>query len=470
MAMTGKNDNPLPGNDDGDGIEKALDRVSDIFSKVSQIDFTRKPTEIDRIFRAIKSNKIAEVKKALDAGFDPNSWNNSGDTPLHLCARGNLVDMAKLLTAHDADPRTGKKDDPKHLPLDDAVNFGKPEMTEFLARQGGYLPGNTIDGWTLLHRACEKGKTRIVQALLDAGADGNEKTGNGATPLLVAVMRAQSDTAEALLEYPAIVDGMNTLFVQTDSQQRSAFQLAVERGMSKLVNKMIDKGIMPNMPDAEGQTPLQHAISRSDIDMVRTLIKHGADLHTNTAGIGTPLMFACENTEISDDATRAEIISLMIKHGADPDKAEPTTGRTPLMVLAETDNRSQSLGAVLAHPVNLNLCDNNGMSAVFHALKNPQSLRQLLDAGASANARHMQDAATPLIRATRDNNTVAVDMLLAAGANPALFDAAKKSALSYARAAMNDNAAEIVQKLETRLQDDLRPQRKSAAKGQAWDL
>jgi cytohesin len=468
MAMT--NDKNNPAEDEGDGIDRAIGRVSDMFNKVTQIDFTRKPTEIDRFFRAVKTNKLADVKQMLDQGFDPNSWNVSGDTPLHVAARANHVEMAALLTDAGADPRKGKKDDNKHLPLDDAVNFGKPEMTEFLARHGGYLPGNTVDGWSLLHRACEKGKPRLVKALLDAGADGNEPTKNGATPLLIAVMRAQGEVAEILLEYPAVINGLNSLFTKTDSKERNAFQLAVERGMSTLVDKMIDKGILPNAKDADGWAPLQHAITRGDTNMIRVLIKAGADINADIAGSGTPLLFACDAPEIADDATRAQVIDTLLRYGADADKAHPDTGETPLMRLAAQDNRSQTLATLLAYPVDLNICDKQGMNAVFHALRNPQNLRQLLDVGAGVDARHMKDASTPLIAAAKNGSLAAVQLLLAAGANPMRSDAADKSALAYAHKAHNDNKAEIVRALESALHKTLRAQKKKTVKGQAWDL
>lgn len=469
--MTDKDNKPLPGHEDeGDGLEKAFNRVSDMFGKVTQIDFTRKPTEVDRFFRAVKNNKIADVTKMLADGFDPNGWNAGGDTPLHLAARGNLTEMAKILTDAGADARKGKKDDPKHLPLDDAVNFGKPEMTEFLARHGGYLPGNTVNGWSLLHRACEKGKPRLVKALLDAGADGNEPTENGATPLLIAVMRAQSEVAEILLEYPSVVAGLNTLFTRTDSKERNAFQLAVERGMAPLVHKMIDKGILPNVHDTDGWTPLQHAITRGDADMIRVLVTAGADANVTLPDGSTPLIFACDTAEISDDDTRAKMVDALLRYGADADKPHKATGETALMRLAGQDNRSQTLAKILTYPVNRDICDNKGMNAVFHALRNPQNLRILINAGAGVDARHMHDAATPLIAAAKANNLAAVQMLLAANANPAFYDAANKSAMSYARTSSHKDQTEIVTALDTALQKHLRPVKKRAAKGQEWDL
>jgi uncharacterized protein len=461
--------------EDRDPVDKFFGKVSDIFGKVSQIDPARKPDETDRFFRAVRTGKTDIVRTALEGGFNPNGHDKSGDTALHLCARGNLTAMAELLLAYKADARIGKKDDPKHLPLDDAVNFGKPEMTELLARHGGYLPGNTIDGWSLLHRACEKGKPRLVEALLKAGANGNEPTANGATPLLISVMRSQSEVADILLDYPGVAEQMNALFVRTDDKKRNAFQLAVERGQAAIARKMIAKGTKINTQDADGMTPLQHAIRRGDEALVASLVAGGADVN-RANGHGTPLSYAASAPELRDETARARIIETLVHLGADPDAPDVGTGRTPLMILSAHPDRLPALQALLAHPVTQDTFDHSGMTAVFHALKNPRALEMLLAAGAPADARHMKDASTPLIAAVRNDDPHAVRRLLEAGANPRLFDARGKSALSYARDNIaNDyagavNAAEIAGMIERKFTPELRARRKQKPRGGEWEL
>lgn len=467
--------NPDRPEDDKDPIDKIIGRVSDIFGKATNIDPTRKPTDTDKFFRAVKNNKLDEVKAALEAGFNPNQHDKSGDTPLHVCARGNLTDMAALLLEHKADPRRGKRDDEKHLPLNDAVNFGKAEMTELLARHGGYLPGNTIDGWSLLHRACEKGKPRLVEALLKAGANGNEPTANGATPLLISVMRAQGEVAELLLDYPGVAEQMNQLFVQTDEKKRNAFQLAVERGQGGIARKMIIKGTLLNTLDADGFSPLQHAIRRGDVELVAALVDGGADTNRGNAH-GTPLYYAAQAPEIRDENARAKIIDLLLRRGADPDTPDAQTGKTPLMVLAAEHDRLPALKTLLAYTPALDLCDHSGMNAVFHALKNGAAMTELLKAGASPDARHMKDASTPLIAAARGDDPHAVRRLLDAGANPRLFDARGKSALSYARDnVVNEyagaaNADAIVTLIEQKIAPETKARRKGKPRGGEWEL
>ncbi len=477
MAATwmANNNDPQRPDDNNDPIDKIFGRVSNMWDKVTNIDPTRKPTDTDRFFRAVKNNKLADVREALEAGFGANTHDKNGDTPLHLCARGNLTDMAALLIEHKADARIGKKDDPKHLPLDDAVNFGKAEMTELLARHGGYMPGNTINGWSLLHRACEKGKPQLVEALLKAGANGNEPTENGATPLLISVMRAQSAVAEMLLDFPGVTEEMNHIHVRTDDKKRNAFQLAVERGQSSIARKMIAKGTMLNTEDADGYTPLQHAIRRGDTELVSLLIAGGSDINRANAH-GTPLVYAAAASELRDEKQRAAIVDLLIARGADADAREQGTGRTPLMILAGEYDRFPALQALLRHPVSRDLSDNSGMNAVFHALKNGRGMDALLAAGAPPDARHMKDASTPLIAAAKADDLHAVRRLLEAGANPRLYDARGKSALSYARDnIVNEyagavNPDKVAALLEEKLAPDLKARRKPKPRGGEWNL
>lgn len=469
------NDNQPNRPDDSDPIDKIFGRVSDMFGKMANIDPTRKPTDADKFFRAVKNRKLDEVRAALEEGFDPNQYNKDGDTALHLCARGNLTDVAEILLAHKANPRIAKKDDPAALPLNDAVNFGKAEMTELLARHGGYLPGNAPDGWNLLHRACEKGKPQLVDALLKAGAGANDTTNNGSTPLLISVMRAQTAVADVLLDDPQVIAKMNDLYAQSDEKRRNAFQLAIDRGQSAIARKMIARGTRLNTEDADGITPLQSAIRRGDVELVDMLTKSGADInHLNAQG--TPLYFAVATPELRDDAAREKIISLLLARGADADIALPASGRTPLIEAAANPDRLGALKALLAYPVGKDICDNDGMNAVFHALKNPRALDALLQAGASANARHMKDASTPLIAAAQDDNPHTVRRLLDAGANPMLFDARGKSALSYARDnVVNEyagaaNAPTIVAIIEEKLAPQTRARRKQKPRGAEHDL
>lgn len=410
-------DNNNPNEDTRDGLEKAADRVSNIFSKLTkQIgQGATMPADASAFLRAVKMGKVDEVKKVIaENKISLDTRNGSGDTALHICAKNNRHEIAALLLDAGANPRLARDEDDAGTPLDDAVNFGRIEMVELLTRHGAYRPGDTREGRTLLHRACEKGKPGMVEAFIRAGADANEMTENGTTPLLIALSYRQSEVAAALLSFPEVAQGINKYFTKTDPQQRSAFQIAVDRGQVEAVRLMIPMGGDVNTPDAEGNTPLMSAIRLGNAEMVKLLAQAGASLNKSGNGAPLPLSLACSTREIASEETRAQIVSILVACGADTDPATGAIARTPLHDALKAQNGE---GAVKA----------------------------LLDAGANPDAREMTEGRTPLIEAILQNDAASAALLLGAGANPKLTDVHGKSALSYARAALqrdgDENAA-----------------------------
>jgi ankyrin repeat protein len=309
-------------------------------------------------------------------------------------------------------------------------------MAELLTRHGGYTPGERAsDGFTLLHRACEKNKPHLVAAMINAGADGNETTGNGATPLLVAIARRNPEVADRLLDFPVVARGINEFYVQTDTKKRTAFQMAVEAGQAALVHKMLKYGSNVNAADANGVTPLQHAIMKSDVPLIRTLIANGADINKPETRQGSALYLACQTPEITDGKVRGQIVELLLHCGADPDCALPDTKLTPLHAAMLSASGKEAALALLKYPVNKEIADSDGSQPIFYTIHKSDTslLREMLEQGADPNARHMDDARTPLIQAVHESSSAAVSLLLSKGANPKLIDAHGKSALSYAR-------------------------------------
>jgi ankyrin repeat protein len=469
--MTNSFKNPDDDKDDAqpdgrDGISKAFDRLSEGFSKLTKTDKASKTLAQSDFFRAVKNNDAKAVLKALDSGVNPDAYNGSGQTALHVAALNNAVDAARLLIGRGANPLLGKQDDSDHIPLEDAVSFNKPEMVDLLARHGGYVPGAAINGWSLLHRACEKGRARTVEALLNAGANCNEMTENGSTPLLIAVVRGHTEVVKVLLQFQGVLETMNEHFVKTDAKKRTAFQLAADRSQTELIETMIEKGADVNRKDASLQTPLLSAIENGNLDLVRLLVKAGADLNKSCDAHGTPLVYACI-ADTLDDKQRAKMIDLLIRLGADADIPSPK-GMLPIHLVMTSLHAEEVLAALLRYPVNK---DADGpyfgtplMIAVGASLKD--YLRQLLAAGANTNGRSLEDARTPLIQAVIQNNVDGVKCLLQAGANPKLYDGHGKSALSYAR---EKNRGEIIGILERALTENI-PQGKSIPPQQKPDI
>lgn len=391
-------------NDPKDAFEKATDKLSGFFNKIVQQagNGVMVPQDVAAFLRAVRLGKDEEIKRFIaDKKVNLNARAANGDTALHICAKNNLLATATLLLEAGADARLGTTDDAAHTALDDAVNFGNAALAETLVRHGGYVQGNREGGRSLLHRACEKGQTHIATALIRAGADANEQTEGGFTPLLFALAGRNAPTALALLDFPAVAAGLNVHFSTSDPQERTALHMAVERGLYDVVTRMIELGAAVNAQDAHGLTPLLRAIAQGDARMAALLAQNGADVNKADAGAPLPLMAACADKSIANDARRAEVVRVLIAYGADPDMRDKN-GRAPLHATL--------------------------------TLEQEETTAVLLQAGADANARDMHTGLTPLLIAVQKKSPRMVEALLQAGANPKTTDARGQSALSLARA------------------------------------
>jgi len=138
---------------------------------------------------------------------------------------------------------------------------------------------NTVseDGFSTLHRAVEGDPNteretenlKIIELLIDKGADVNGKDDNDDTPL----------------------------------------HLSINRNISEF---LIEHGADVNAKDCSGGTPLHSIIFEKDKDLVTLLITNGADLNSLNEDGQTPLDYL---TSVELEGVTAEIAILLRKHG-----------------------------------------------------------------------------------------------------------------------------------------------------------
>ncbi|KAL2257903.1 hypothetical protein VTK26DRAFT_8997 [Humicola hyalothermophila] len=90
-----------------------------------------------------------------------------------------------------------------------------------------------------LHMAALKGQLKILQILLDRGADANALDGTGRAALHCAIEGSHTDAVRLLVDRGADV-------AQPDARGLSPLRLAVERGLEEAVLLLIERGADPN--------------------------------------------------------------------------------------------------------------------------------------------------------------------------------------------------------------------------------
>jgi len=178
-----------------------------------------------------RGDRIPHVEALLEAGANPNLYDNSGKGPLFISVMNNNTRMVQVLLGNNADPnavfkRAGKgrplyileyarlKNNKKIVELllkhgakpgidkvfIDSIKGDNEEVVKHLLTLGANLNITNRFGETPLHIALRPRRPnyKIVKLLLDAGANVESSADSGRTPLDYA---RNSDIKELLLKY-----------------------------------------------------------------------------------------------------------------------------------------------------------------------------------------------------------------------------------------------------------------------------
>ena len=145
---------------------------------------------------AAKTKNVAEIRRLLNDGANPNQANAKGGTALIWAAFAGHTQIAKALLDSGANPNQAA---PKGLTaLITAAIAGHTQIAKALL-DGGANPNQAkTDGYTALMAAASNGHTQIAKVLLDGGANPNQATANGRTALMYATLNWQVDVAKIL--------------------------------------------------------------------------------------------------------------------------------------------------------------------------------------------------------------------------------------------------------------------------------
>ncbi|GBG28216.1 Ankyrin repeat domain-containing protein 2 [Hondaea fermentalgiana] len=148
-----------------------------------------------------------------------------------------------------------------------------------------------VDGKTALACASEKGHQRIVQLLVNRGADPDVRDRYGCTALHYACEAAEFECVELLLEAQADVDARNRFNVRP-------LMKAAEAGDPDIVDLLLEFAATPSHRDKlEKWTALHYAAKSGDTDCILSLLKAG-----------------CEYSKASSTGQTAQDIALDLRH------------------------------------------------------------------------------------------------------------------------------------------------------------
>lgn len=255
---------------------------------------------------------------------------------------------------------------PSGRALVDAVTSGETRNVRLLLDVKVHTEQRDAHGHTPLRIAVENDSPFIALMLLEAGANPNTKSPDGAAILGVAVAKGDSPTVEKLIAAGAKADGkmpngeailpwairngrlafVRAMFAggadphQTDSAGYPLLHLAINAGHRDLVTALITAGADAAATGPEGRGALALALKNGWTDILPTLAAAGADPNLPSPD-GLTLL------EKAIAARDTETIPLLMRIGADPVRVPTAPGGVTPLEAAIASGHPPTLDAVL---------------------------------------------------------------------------------------------------------------------------
>lgn len=150
----------------------------------------------DDLFVTVIRDDASGLARLLRQGVDPNSRDPKGLPALSVAIKRESPKAFELLLAHptiDVDARNAAGETPLML----TAIAGDLEASQQLVARGAKVQ---FPGWSPIHYAASGPNTRLVQWLLDRGAQVDAESPNGTTPLMLAAQHAPESTVELLIK------------------------------------------------------------------------------------------------------------------------------------------------------------------------------------------------------------------------------------------------------------------------------
>jgi len=167
---------------------------------------------------------------------------------------------------------------------------------------------------------------------------------------------------------------------------------------------------------ASGPDPIVEAVKRGDVDTVRRLITGGAGVNVAEGDGMTPLHWAAGRGD-------ARVTELLLEAGADVAAVTRIGSYTPLHLAARGGHAAVAKSLMVAG-ADIAAITTSGGAMPLHmaaaAERGAEIAAALIEAGADVNAKEQVAGQTPLMFAASNGRTESVEVLLAAGADPAV--------------------------------------------------
>lgn len=418
--------------------DSVLIRDQDGDMALMKCSYTSKRTIMKTIMRTMKPAELA-------------IQNEPGQTAMHQAVRGTRSSgTVELLVQSMRSEDLALQDNEGETALHFAAEQGEDAFVSMLVShmETKHVKIQNNAGNTALHLAAFNGEEQCVKLLLALDLSPQElavQNKRGETALHRAVMRHERGNVKGVLAeeiHRCRADVTRLLLTHMtqeylgvqDSRGRTALHLAVIGDLAVIVSILLPQmtGEQLSIQDHWGRTVLNLAAQSNNEHIFLLLLQSAVDLESKDCGGQTALM-----TAVQAYHNRIQVAAL-IKHGAKLD-ATDNNGWTALHH-ALSDGKSMLASILIEAGASVDVATKAGWIPLYFAAESacdPAILQKLLEAGANPNQSQARGQ-MPLHRAIHGGGPhEVIEILLSGGADPLLLDAYGRSCLDWA---LNDEA------------------------------
>ena len=462
----------------GECCREALQKI--FMQGMINVNAANKKGETALLFACL-SAQAQTVNLLLQEGADPNISDARGYTSLHAAVYGSCGNET-LQEIINHDMQLDCQDNHGKTALMLACSYKQQDSVRILMKAGFNPYIRDDDGGTCLHAAAMGGcSKKIIQTMIDHGADVNATYKTNETPLLIAciarnecairiLLNASSnpnitddtygdtclikairqdcsiDVLQAIIDHAANVNATNkdhvtALIMACIKKHYSAINILLNAsadpnipddtfgdtcliGASKqqcsieVLQLLIDHGADVNATNKENETALTVACSNKDEDAINVLLNASADLNITDDTFGD----TCLHTAVREECSR-EVLQAIIDHGAEVN-ATNKENETALTVACSNKDEG-AINVLLNASADLNITDDTFGDTCLHTAVREECSREVLQAiiehGAEVNATNKENE-TALTLACINKDESAINVLLNANADPNIPD------------------------------------------------
>ncbi|RDD37564.1 Transient receptor potential cation channel subfamily A member 1-like protein [Trichoplax sp. H2] len=389
-------------------------------------------------------------------------------TPMHIaCIEGHLntvKELAKFIRTSQSCGHTlleilNATDNKKYTPLHYAADNRHTKVVEFLLEEGANVNAEASNGVTPLHLAAARNK-EIVMLLINNGAKVNAKTIKLQTPLHRAASYNKLEIIKYLIQKQANIEATDQQYctpllcatvrshveaikallnnraniLATDYRERNSVYWATQKNRSNILKHLLKENTetaraLLDTSDDNNNYPLHIACQEGYAECVKVLLSYDAQINARNGNEMTPLHLAASKG-------RTKTVRILVNHKRSILYDRDGRSNTPLH-LAAIAGHTEVLSVLLRNGAAVDVRNIDGKTPLACAAANGRSkaIELLLAADSPIDPNHdhkVNIKTTPLHLAAQNGHTSCVQLLLQKGADATLTDTTGRNCLDMA--------------------------------------